>query len=290
MPAKWFLCPDGQTCEIKDCLKSCRMAKEFPARRCLSIRTLRLIAEQREWTGTPSTTQLLKGTREAYLELIENYILDPQGALFRVHGTKAHALLDQFTGDNELGEIRLNDAICSGQFDLYDDGVLFDSKTWGSYKVMKALGIYQVEVETGEVYKSGARKGQPKKVKQIRTDGEPDLFNEEIQLNDYRMKLEDAGFPVHTMVIEALVRDANTYMATSRGITKAGYLIPIKRLPDEEVKAYLKSKRKALLSALETKIMPLPCNELESWDGRKCAKYCNVAPFCDVGRSKKQNE
>ena len=102
MGARYFKCPDGEICEIKDCLTSCRLATELPAGRCLSLRTLRLIAEQREWTGIPSTTQLLKGTREAYLELTEDYILDPQGTLFRVHGTKAHALLDQFTGANEL--------------------------------------------------------------------------------------------------------------------------------------------------------------------------------------------
>ena len=93
--------------------------------------------------------------------------------------------------DNALGEIPEDD-ISTGQFDFYDPvtGYLFDDKTWGSYKVMKALGLYQVEVKTGEIYKTGAKKGQAKTRKEWREGGEPDLFNEELQLNDYRIKLK----------------------------------------------------------------------------------------------------
>ena len=37
-----------------------------------------------------------------------------------------------------------------------------------SFEVMKALGIYKVDVETGEVYKTGLKKGQPKTRKEFR--------------------------------------------------------------------------------------------------------------------------
>jgi len=262
-------------------MTACRMAGELPAGRCLSLRTLRLIAEQREWTGIPSTTQLLKGTREAYLEIITDYAVNPQDALWMVNGTKVHKILEQYH-DNALGEERLYDEVCSGQFDFYDpaDRTLWDLKTWGSYKIMKAQGLQQIEVDTGEVYKTGAKKGQPKMRKEWVDGGEPDLFNEEIQLNDYRMKLESAGFPVDKMFIEALCRDGNTYMAKQRGIEQAGVLIPIQRLPDLAVRAYLSEKSCLLIMALGGGSVPSPCDERETWQGRKCETYCNVREAC----------
>ena len=80
MPAKWFRCPSGKIIEIEKCLAHCD-------HRCLTTRTLRLIADQREWKGIPSTTQLLKGTRETFLEITTDYILDPH-ALFRFMAPK----------------------------------------------------------------------------------------------------------------------------------------------------------------------------------------------------------
>jgi len=280
MAATAFKCTDGSEIPFANCLKACKMGV-----RCLSTRTLRMIAEQRPWTGEPSTTQLLKGTREAYLEITQTgYSLDPMGELFRVLGSKAHAFLEEFT-DNELSEERLHDEIGSGQFDFYDPVTctLVDTKTWGSYKVMKALGFKQETIDTGEVFKSGARKGQAK-TKKIVVQAEPDMKDTEIQLNHYRMLLEATGFPVKEMFVEAIVRDGGTYMAIGRGVDKNGYLIPVKRLPDEEVRAYLTGKRDALLMAVETGIMPEACSLEESWDCRKCKDYCRVARFCDIGQ------
>lgn len=290
MPATMFRCPDGQTVQMDWCLNvECRMG-----RRCLSKRTLRMIAEQREWTGEPSTTQLLKGTREAFLELTKEYSLTPDAELFRVLGSKAHAYLEEFT-DNELTEERLHDEISSGQFDFYDpeEQGLYDTKTWGSFKVARALGYRSEskEVPTGEYYKTGEKKGQPK-YKKVTTivQGEPDMRDTELQLNDYRMKLEAIGFPVKRMYVEAIIRDGGTYMAKNRGIERNGELIPVKILPDEEVRQYMKSKRDALLHALETGTMPPPCTDEERWadkegPGRKCLGFCRVARFCEYGNT-----
>jgi hypothetical protein len=278
MPSTAFICPDGVTITFSDCLnKGCRLNC-----RCLSKRTLRAIAQQREWTGEPSTTQLLKGSREAYLEIVKEYSIDPMNELFRVLGSKAHAFLEEFT-DNELTEERLHDDIASGQFDFYDPETcaLVDTKTWGSYKVMKALGFRQETVETGECFKSGPRKGMPK-TKKIVVKAETDMKDTEIQLNHYRTLLEATGFQVKEMFVEAIVRDGGTYMAIGRGIDNNGYLIPVKRIPDEEVREYLNGKRFSLLYALETGEMPEPCTDEECWDGHKCAGYCRVAKFCDA--------
>ena len=281
-----FKCSDGVEILFADCLKSCRMGQ-----RCISKRTLRMIAEQRPWMGEPSTTQLLKGTREAYLEITETeYSLDPMGELFRVLGSKAHAFLEEFT-DNELTEERLHDDIGSGCFDFYDPETcsLVDTKTWGSYKVMKALGFKQETIETGEFFKSGARKGQAK-TKKITVKAEPDMKDTEIQLNHYRIMLEAAGFPVKEMFVEAIVRDGGTYMATGRGVTKNGYLIPVKFMPNDEVRGYLQEKAACLLWALDNNKMPQACSQEERWangegPGRKCQGFCRVARFCEYGNT-----
>lgn len=279
MPATRFVCLDKNEIDINDCLnKGCRIT--LPGGRCLTVRTLRMIAEQRTWTGKPSTTQLLKGTREAYLELTTDYAIDPQDAIFRIIGSKSHGVLDCYTGENELGEIRLEDDNSTGQFDFYDNGLLSDTKTSGSYKVMKALGYQQVDVPTGEVYKTGAKKGQPKTRKEWVEGGAKDRLDWAIQMNDYRMKLERCGFPVNQMVIEALCRDGNTYIAQSRGITFNGTLIPINRISDHWISLYMKTKADRLIKALETNKTPGRCNGRENWGGRKCDRYCNVKEAC----------
>ena len=268
MGYKYFICPDGQKNEITDCLQSCRMGK-----RCLSLPTLRAISQQREWTGIPSTTQLLKGTREAWLEIISDDLpLDPQDRMFSLLGTKVHGALEQHT-DNMLAEERISDEISSGQMDCYDaeSMTLYDYKTAGSYKIMQALGIVMVDVPTGEIYKTGEKKGQPKTRKEAQFTGQPDMTEWELQLNDYRIKLESQGFQVKDMYIEAIVRDGGTIAARSRGIMQNAYLIPIRRMPDKEVKGYFKTKADALKLALETGIMPEPCTDDECWHRRKCS-------------------
>ena len=290
MPQIGFICPDSGRCLFNDCFTRCRIAEQFPAGRCMALRNLRMIAEQRPWTGKPSVTQLLKGTREAYLAITENYHIDPQGAIFRIIGTKAHAELDKHTGANELGEIRLELEGITGAFDYFDEeGNLFDVKTYGSYKAMVCLGYKQVDVPTGEVYKTdckSGRKGDPKYRKET-VQGEPELTEQALQLNMYRMMLEDAGFPVKQMFLDIAVRDGGIRAATSRGITQNAYLIPVPKLPDDEVLAYFLPKRDALLWHLESGTMPEPCTSEECWNLRKCLNYCNVAEFCDIGQQLK---
>ena len=286
MGYKYFICPDNQKCEISGCLQSCRMEK-----RCLSLPTLRAISQQREWTGIPSTTQLLKGTREAWLEIVnDDLIINPQDRMFSLLGTKVHGTLERHT-DNMLSEERISDEVSSGQMDCYDANsmTLYDYKTAGSYKVMQALGIVMVDVPTGEVYKTGEKKGQPKTRKEPQ-NGQPDMREWELQLNDYRIKLESQGFAVKDMYIEAIVRDGGTIAARSRGIIQNAYLIPVRRMPDEEVKAYFKIKADALQSALATEIMPPPCTDEECWERRKCKAYCTAWEHCDIGLMERGSE
>ena len=77
-------------------------------------------------------------------------------------------------------------------------------------------------------------------------------------------------------------------VANNRGITDNISVIPVKRLDDSYVKEYYRAKREALLTALEKKELPPPCNSRESWGGKRCQSYCDVREFCDVGRKARQ--
>ena len=103
-------------------------------------------------------------------------------------------------------------------------------KVTSSYKLMKALGIYKVDVPTGELYKSGMKKGLSKTRKEFRNDGVKDVLEWAIQLNYYRLLLENQGFKVNRMFIQALCRDSNLRIAQERGIDKTVYIIPINSL------------------------------------------------------------
>jgi len=67
MPAIAFICPDGAEIPFAECLDRCRLEN-----RCLSKRTLRMVAEQREWRGEPSTTQLLRVPGRLIWSLLRN--------------------------------------------------------------------------------------------------------------------------------------------------------------------------------------------------------------------------
>ena len=289
MPYTRYICPDGQEVKIEECLKACRLEGQVnpdtnelycPAGRCLSLRTLRAIADQREWTGTPSTTQLLNGTREAYLKITQDYSINPRESLFMLHGTMVHDYLEKYTGNGEISEERLSDGVSSGAFDFYspeNGGTLYDLKTYGSFKTAKVLGLQEVKIPTGALFKNG----NPKYRKVFVVGGRKDRLDLAIQLNDYRTKIEsELKLPVSNMVCEIIVRDGNTYMATQRGVTEPGYLVPINRISDNWVKAYMNRKASDLKKALETNTLPPPCRPRERWGGRKCENHlCFVQQF-----------
>lgn len=287
MPAQSFICPDGQVFPIPHCLLSCRRKS-----RCMFLPTLRAIARaaNRKLTA-PSVTELLAGTRETYLRKTTKYAVDPMQQVFALHGTAVHAFQQEYTGGEMLSEERLFDGITSGQFDLYgrildhQTLVLGDYKVTSSYKLMKALGLYKVDVPTGEVYKSGLKKGQPKYRREWRSDGVRDIFEWTVQLNYYRMLLEAQGFRVEKMEIQAMCRDYGLRIAAERHITKPIYLIPIPRISDGWLDRYMKAKSACLQSALKSRSLPPICRPRERWNGRKCLAYCPVASSCSYGAS-----
>jgi len=233
-----------------------------------------------------------------YLKITEDYSVDPMSRAFALLGTMHHRKLEVIAQKlNVLAEERLGENV-TGMFDLLEPDesspieryILTDYKTWGSYKVARAMGIVKAGKKpdpSGEVYKKSGNWGQAGTPKMIdvwvEDPTKADLGNEALQLNKYRSDIEAAGFPVSRMRIQATVRDGGTYMADSRGISKNIYIIDVPLLRDNEVKAYFAGKADLLLSCLEHKALPPMCSPTENWEGRRCEGYCDVWSWCDAG-------
>lgn len=282
MPATKFICPDGKRIDIADCLASCPNQQ-----RCMFLPTLRAVANSLDRKiSEPTVTELIAGTRETFLKKTTDYAVDPASILYALHGQAVHSINERHSQGSILSEERLEDEITSGQFDLFgkildaDDGVLGDLKITSSFKLMKALGIYKQKVNTGEVYKSGLKKGLPKFRSELRYDDVRDLLDWAIQLNYYRMLLERAGFKVNRMVIQALCRDSGLRIAQERGITKPVYIIPINKISDSWLQRYFQHKAKALRDAINSNTLPPVCSFRERWGNRKCLGYCAARENC----------
>ena len=290
MGAVEFKCPNGNKVEIKTCLASCPSNQ-----RCMFLPTLRAVADSLDRKiDEPTVTELLCGTRETSLKKTTDYAVDPVQQLYALHGSAVHTINEGFTDGNILSEERLTDDITSGKFDLYGqiisygDNTLGDYKITSSYKLMRVLGYYKVDVPTGEVYKTGLKKGQPKTKKEWRTDGVRHILDWAIQLNYYRILLEQRGFEVKDMKIQAFCRDFSLRIAAERNITSPLYIININRISDRWIKLYIETKAKRLKTALKNSKMPPVCSSKERWKDRKCLDYCAVADNCEYGIALRQ--
>jgi hypothetical protein len=294
MPLTMFQCPDGQEIEIGKCLAQCRMGQ-----RCVTMPTLyTILAGHREWSGRPSTTQLLNGTMLEWLRVKANYSTNPVENAYALLGTTHHAKLAEPQTSIDLQELQVathQDDI-TGMVDLLtpDEEILgsyelVDYKTYGSYRVMNILGIQsRKERHPTEVYQrsgSWGKAGTPKTITTFYVDNNKiDRRQEELQLNHYRLKLESHGYQISKMNLQITVRDGGTQVAESRGIMKPLYYpVPIRRLPDQEVKDFFEPRAKKLIDHINNNTMPEPCNDEEAWDGRRCQDYCEVARFCTRG-------
>ena len=285
MSATQFICPNGDRVRIEECLKKCKQGQ-----RCMFLPMLKAIANtSNRKMNKPTVTELIVGVRETYLKKMTDYAVDPFSVLNAIQGQAVHKLSEN-NAEGIMSEIRLEDGITSGKFDLYGDlldegdGVLGDIKVTNSYKIMKALGIYKVEVPTGEVYKTGEKKGQPKYRKDIRTDGVKEKFDWTLQLNYYRRMLEREGYEVKKMVIQAINKDSSGRIGAETGITEKSYLIEINRISDHWLKKYFSIKAKMLKEAIENKELPPICNARERWQDRKCLDYCSARENCPYAK------
>ena len=264
--------------------------------RCATRTYLHMAKSDRPWTGKPSTTQLIGGTMLAFLKITKDYAISPDSRAFMIHGTKGHANLE-IEDEYSLLEEKFSGAETdiTGIADVLEvengKTVLVDHKTSGSFKVAKALGFYIDEEPTGEVYKSGKRKGEQKMRKVLkRDDSKKDIEDWELQLNKYRMEYEKRGFKPDKLKIQCIVRDGGTWIARSRGIFRNVYYFNVRIMPDAEVNKYFNKKMADLLQALKQGYWNDVCTKEENWNGLRCQNYCEVAEFCKYGKYLKREK
>ena len=117
MPLKYYQCPTGERILAEECLTKCQQLEG----RCASLPYLHhIISHQRIWSGVPSTTQCLNGTRLEYLKITEDYTLDPDDHAYAVLGTRHHERLQAVA--DKLGmtaEMKLSGEV-SGILDLLE--------------------------------------------------------------------------------------------------------------------------------------------------------------------------
>jgi hypothetical protein len=294
MPLRWFICPDNERIETSACLLEggCRMGN-----RCATRSYLQMVRQERPWTGRPSTTMLIQGTMCAFLKITQDYAISPDARAFMIHGTKGHKNLEQADDEYSILEERFNDedTDITGIADVMEiekgHNILVDYKTSGSFKVAKALGFYVEDEDTGEVYKTGKRKGEAKTRKVLkRDDGKVDRWEWELQLNKYRLEFSKRGIKPDELKIQCVARDGGTYIARSRGVFRNIYYFNIPIMPDAEVDSYFTQKKDALFAALNQGHWDETCSAKENWDGLKCERYCEVAEFCKYGKYLKREK
>lgn len=263
--------------------------------RCATLSYLELVGFDREWQGV-SPSAAGNGPRYLYLKATRDYVIDPQDRAWAALGTSVHGKVSIHKYNRHvLAEEPLSDEEMKGTADALEADeqepgsfVLTDLKVWGSFKVAKALGVVQVDKpvldDKGEpvLLKSGKNKGKPKTEKETTVDPtKADLLSESYQLNRYRCFFEKCGFPVSRMQIMTIPRDGNTYMAKNRGIDKNLYLIPVPFMPDAEVLDFYRNLQAEIDEGFATGYVRI-CNSFESWEGRKCNGYCEVAEQCNT--------
>jgi len=290
MPATKFRCPDGVSITIGECLVSCRLG-----RRCLTLPTLiKIASSERPYAGVPSTTRLLNGAMMEYLKATTEYTINPKDRAYALLGTEHHAQLAQFQG-SWLSE-KKQGTVITGTPDIIEPDelvpgkyILTDYKTYGSFRVQKCLGLAsRKEKSKTERYVKSGKWGKAGEFKNITTwfvDPEKiDTHDEELQLNHYRLLLEEAGFPISYMQLQITVRDGGIQMARERGVTESIYLVPIPFLQDQYIKNLFSDAKNKLEGFLDGSRTLMPCNDEESWHLRRCQDYCEVAENCTQGQ------
>jgi hypothetical protein len=338
-----FICSDGKECLISDCLKKCRIVREYddetifkvnaltklgslPSElnqliedrmdnrpsRCASLPFILKAAESRTWSGKPSVTQLLNGTRESYLKITHDYSEKPYDLAFAILGTGSHTCLEQQNdklmqlGVKYLAEERFEFAGITGQMDLLlkEDGgewELHDYKTSGSYKIAKALGLRKVSTDILDDNGNPVKYKNGKVKKDITFEVDPmerDVWEWAMQQNFYKIIIENSveierrmgeKIKIKRAYIQGIPRDGGTYTAKGYGITEKGYLIRLPFMPQDDVIAYFKGKGDELLRSLEKDELPPICSDKECWNGIKCERYCPVWNLCERGQIARSN-
>lgn len=268
-----FICPNGNVVTIKDCLSGCD-------HECLALSTRIMASKTRKWDGkTFSVTQLLQPTLQAYLKITKPETIAPESVLAAALGTAGHALLEGNMPEGWTGECRMVDKSgrITGQPDLVDidNGVLYDFKFVAAFSLAKMKGMKQ----EGYWYefKRGKRKGDKEWRYRWVPGGYPDYHHYDMQLNMYRILLNQNGIAINKMFLQAMAKESKKELV-NLGLDRQAYLIEIPMYEDKFVIDYFNYKYDCLMNILNGKRKAKMCDE--TWNGRRCNEYCSVNSYC----------
>ena len=263
--------------------------------------------QDREWTGKPHITDLLKGPRQKYLEITNDYSVTVDSVIKSLYGKAMHGIFDSSPNDDCWTEVEIDYLDVLMRFDAiyyHNNGelTLCDNKILGSYAIAKYLGLKKEyipaldEYGNQQIYKTGQKKGQTVMTSRLTRDPDPaDQYDFHLQLNAYRVAMNDilanriglypqfkniAGMEVSHLKLFIIPRDGNLREAVSRGIDEPFYYLDVPVMADELVREEITTRRDTLLHALETGEMPRLCTPREAWDGNKCVSYCPISNIC----------
>lgn len=262
MPKVYFSFPDGKEFPIDNVLAGSIPAEYLDQ---YTFSYYKSAAEDRIWTGKPSTTSLTGcGPRETYLKATTPWVEDLNKFANMWSGTRRHATLED---DSPNTEILLSGEDVTGIADLLEerpDGKLWlvDYKLVGSYAMRLFKGIEMVDVQsvdewgTPQFYRSGKKKGQAKTHKEpIINPNKAERKKYIRQLNVYRYMIDAAlesrnlpglekfyGKKIDALKVFFQLRDGGIKAASMNGLDKNIYLEDIPFVSDEQVQLFIKTR------------------------------------------------
>ena len=186
---------------------------------------------------TFSVTEILNPTRIIWLKKRhkDEIEVDVSSMIWAMLGTATHYITDQYSTDESITEERLSKNIegmtITGQFDLYENKVLYDLKTTSMWT--KVYG-YREEWEQ--------------------------------QLNIYRYLLNEAGFEVEELKIIAIYRDWSKYQGMKQGIPNQVDTINIPMWRLDETEYFIRERLIEIKAMRDLKDENLPlCTPEQRW-------------------------
>ena len=237
--------------------------------------------------GKFSVTTLIKPTRQVYLETKYDFAINPLSTVASMIGTNSHLMIEKNCPCGWLAEARFDSEISSGSPDAVDlkNGILWDSKFYGAYKISQVLG-YRPKWKLVGKYVRGVNKGKDKWIQEFAPGGVRDVMDIAKQLSYYKVLLEEHNIKINKINASVFIRSGLDKTAKSYGLTKVNYTVPIFPLSTYLIKKYFQMKYDRLTKALETDTMPKVCSKKDRWDNsksypdRKCNDYCNINKYC----------
>lgn len=214
-----------------------------------------------------SATTLIGPPQIRQLERRHDTYVQPMDGIWATYGTVMHGILEDYGIERDS-----IDHFASGD-------VLTEMKMTYDFEGQKIAGTadrFTVSSGLGEDWKVTSAYG----IKQMLNDGvkaaKPEYW---LQANIYKYLLKK----VHDLDATEwnLILIARDYNARQHANFRPIEIVPVEMMPMDHIETYIRQRIVFHQAAALCDDDGLPnCTTAETWEGRRCAKYCSVAQFC----------